>query len=312
MHDERGNVDPVKASETPVARGSGASKKRPLAMGENTPIQSKKAKSVSAGADMSPVPTFHQQQPSPEARAQHLRTVSHEDSFEAQMAEAPMSDHNHGHDYPQDHQLSRETLAPLDPSLFAYAPGNENSSWASNNYSYPATERPHLYQMQSLEQIASEVLDMNADYQDHSESRPNSKDLGSAHLPHGLPVDAAEAEENVDSGVSLPGSDSAENNGSQARKEDAADMTTEHSTALAAYQAPGPEDVKAAHASHDTQNNSTSSIPLYRPPAPLSQSPEQSRRLPNGVSHGSPPQTNGHQRKSSSMVQPAGLTAGQS
>ncbi|EME81126.1 uncharacterized protein MYCFIDRAFT_104451, partial [Pseudocercospora fijiensis CIRAD86] len=41
VHDENGNVDPIKAAETPVPRGSNASKKRPPGE-ESTPIQPKK------------------------------------------------------------------------------------------------------------------------------------------------------------------------------------------------------------------------------------------------------------------------------
>jgi len=299
VHDEQGNVDPVKASETPVSRGSGPSKKRPLASGENTPIQSKKAKSVSADVGMSPLPVFHQQHDSPEM---HLPTSPNDETFQAQMADTRPSELSNGHSYPQNNQLEHhESHEPLDPSLFAYSTANDNSSYGASNYSYPATERPHLYQMQSLEQIASEVLDMNADYQDQNDAQPVSNDAG----PHRLPKDSADADGSVDSGVSLPGSENMEHKG------DAADMTMEHSAALAAYQVPGQSDSKAmpqpttehsaevinssaVEAPQNAQNNSINSLPLYRPPAPLSQSPEQSRRLPNGVPNGSPAKPTGH------------------
>lgn len=252
---------------------------------------------------MSPVPVFHQQQASPEMQMHHLPTSPNEVSFQAQMAVPRPEELSNGHSYPQENHFEQhESHAPLDPTLFAYSTTADNSSYGANNYSYTATERPHLYQMQSLEQIASEVLDMNADYQDHNESH---KEVGSVPMPHGLPTDPADADGSVDSGVSLPGSENVEHKG------DAADMTTEHSAALAAYQIPGHDESKSApqpagggvekvagagavEAPHNAQTNSIGSLPLYRPPAPLSQSPEQSRCLPNGVLNGSSAYTDGH------------------
>lgn len=319
MHDENGNVDPVKASETPVARGSGASRKRPLMPDVATPIQSKRPKSDSAGADMSPVPVFAQQQASPILQAHQLHAPSNGESYQAHISEAQIAAPN-GHTYPQHHQLEQHGgHAPMDP-IFTYPASTDNGSYGASNYSYPTTEKPHLYQIQSLEQIASEVLDMNADYQDEAQS--SSKEIGSAPVPHGY-MDAPDADESVDSGVSLPGSENMENNGTYSQKQDAADMTNEQSAALAAYQVPDHDDAKAAprpvaepsteradaidvQASPSAQHNGTSSLPLYRPPAPLSQSPEQSKRLPNGTAPESPAQTNGHKRKRSSMSQTSG------
>lgn len=307
-------MDPVKASETPVARGSGVSKKRSLLPDDNTPIQSKKAKSISAGAEASPVPMFHQQHASPDLHAQQMHASSSGEPYQAHMAEAQLAAPSNGHAYHQHHQLEEHDNAALEP-MFAFPAHTDTSSYVPHvphvphSYSFAASERP--YMMQSLEQIASEVLDMNADYQDHHEAQP----MNSAPMPHGLPMDRPDADESIDSGVSLPGSESMEVNGTHSYKEDAADMTNEQSSALAAYQVPGQGDAKAAEHSSETaasiaaqalstaQNPSISSLPLFRPPAPLSQSPEQSRRLPNGIGQESPVQTNGHKRKRSSMSQ---------
>lgn len=315
MHDENGNVDPVKASETPVARGSGASKKRPLMADEATPIQSKKAKSVDATGDHSPVPMFHQQQASSVLHAHQLHASPREAPYQRQNGEAQMASPN-GHTYPLHHRIEQHAgHAPLDPGLFAYPATSEGGSYGSNSYTYSVSERPHLYQMQSLEQIASEVLDMNAHYQDQQEVQSDSKDSSNATTTHGLPMGSPGAGGSVDSGVSLPES---EHNGKFPPEEEPTDMTNEQSAALIAYTATNEDDANTIprpsdeasletanttirRASGEPRSNTTSTLPSHRPPAPLSQSSDQFKCLPNGNVSQTTPEINSHKRKRNPM-----------
>lgn len=202
--------------------------------------------------------------------------------------------------------------------MFAYESHSENNSYPVENYPYPTPERPHLYPLQSLEQIASEVLEMNPDYQDQPEMHHTSKEVENARMLHGLPslpIDSPDADESVDSGVSLP-----EHNGTH-QKEEVVDMTKAQSAALAAYHTLDRDDVKTAPPSVvatvgsdvalaaqrlPNANHSTNNLPLYKPPAPLSQSPEQSRRVPNGDINEMPSQSTDHKRKRSSMSESNG------
>lgn len=226
---------------------------------------------------------------------------------------------------PQPQQHQPQTQPPIDPNLFGYAEATDHVS-----YAYPAAERPPLYQLPSLEQIANEVLDMNGrsyeDYQDadfiaQDQQEPHTNGFeydhhGSVTMSNGQTVNESNRpDESVDSAISLPGSEAAEQNEKQSQEvnvtnpaiaessleQPAAHIVDADTIAVArpasqgksfevdtSTSRPSIEDLTSpSQTSPAAQRNSVTSLPLYRPPAPLSQSPEQTKRQPligNGVS----------------------------
>lgn len=156
--------------------------------------------------------------------------------------------------------------------------------------------------------------------QDQQEPQTNGFQTGTATTSNGLAVtDPSRADESVDSAVSLPGSDVAEQNEKQTQQTGAVDPSSNeqpvHEPAqssdldtiavarAASQQVPqqdgdlvGQNSIEVGEPAESNPVSQTSpvghksnvnSLPLYRPPAPLSQSPELSKRqplLPNGVS----------------------------
>ncbi|KAM0719306.1 hypothetical protein Q7P37_005211 [Cladosporium fusiforme] len=193
IHDESGNVDPVKAAESPIPRGSVASKKRTAEDG--SPLDAnKRLKPAEPGLSPAPTsmqgmngifkPSGQQQTPSksvtppkapPEVYhklpGQFYRPSSSEGHHE-QQPDSKFQDHQQtqNHQQPQHHNLQPHGSAPpIDPSLFSMypEPSSNNSgpfSGSTQPYNMPdhsSAERPPLYALPSLEQIATEVLDMN-------------------------------------------------------------------------------------------------------------------------------------------------------
>ena len=160
--------------------------------------------------------------------------------------------------------------------------------------------------MPSLEDLAKEVLDMNG-------SEP--QDQGQTALERNLHLfqnadtspmangDPPKPDESVDSAISLPVHEGPTQNGLPNGHHIAAD--NEETPAQPSIE---PSDPKAAAAqAPDARPQSSASksgaegLPLYQPPAPVSQSPEVSKRQPvltNGVHHASPTaETYGIKRK---------------
>ncbi|KAI7166533.1 hypothetical protein KC324_g12030 [Hortaea werneckii] len=143
----------------------------------------------------------------------------------------------------------------------------------AQNYDYP-----------SLEQIANEVLDMNGRvHEDYIDAQLNA--LPFQRLANGaaaIPNYHSKPDGSVDSAVSLPNSDSFENSkitgdrtvDDRLRDALAGQTSAEIGNGLPAV-APSVETNGASQHSPIVEG-----LPLYRPPAPLSQSPEQSRRQP--------------------------------
>jgi F-box/leucine-rich repeat protein 10/11 len=295
VHDENGNVDPIKASENPVPRASATSKKRPG--DENTPVQPKKKRvSSSLGDGISPGANFaegHTNGTAPPPQ-HHVPNCDYRPSAQqTQMA-------------PQ----TTDTHAPaLDPNLFAYSDMAQNGGYADNNkYNYPAPQqRPQMYQYESLEQIASQVLDMNGnsneDYH-HSEQTADHiqvQQMTNGQSKHDGQIEVEKVDGSVDSGVSLPGSEGEQKDDVVVEQPDLnADQSTFkienelHAQPNGVTEAHSTSGTTEKHVDFDsdptthTRNPSMPSLPLYRPPAPLSQSPELARRLPvssNGVAN---------------------------
>lgn len=225
---------------------------------------------------------------------------------------------------PQSQQTQPQTQPPIDPNLFGYAEATDHVA-----YAYPAAERPPLYQLPSLEQIANEVLDMNGrsyeDYQDPSfisqdQQGPHANGFEYDHhesvsMPNGQTMNESNRpDESVDSAISLPGSEGAEPHEKQpqevrvmdsaradlsfqqppAHSADADTMAVakpapnaRHFENDASTSRPSIEDRSSpSQTSPAAHRSNANSLPLYRPPAPLSQSPEQTKRQPligNGV-----------------------------
>ena len=217
---------------------------------------------------------------------------------------------------------------PIDPSLFAMYPEPEqNGAYDDSRYPYPTTEQPQPYNapqpayfIPSLEQIANEVLvDMNGN--EYQEPGSNAEQLDSkehvrllngadtAPMPNG---ETKPNESSADSAVSLPNSEVLEQNGAEAMDHPAQHISdartnnesshaavAEHHELPPAHQSIEADTIQANHeptspltaasTSPTAAKGSVSNLPLFQPPAPLSQSPETAKRqplMPNGVSHG--------------------------
>lgn len=384
IHDESGNVDPIKAAETPVPRGSVASKKRTAEEGdEGTPSQpNKKLKTISpvrssnsqppstatqhpptANGSLHKLPpageVHHQTTAGPSGYHQHSPAINgyhqpstapsgyHPDHHQSpapngyhQASSPPQNSHvpstsSREQNTPQAPQEAQQSHAPIDPSLFAYSEETNHSAYPDpsshsayqpTTYPYPATERPRLYQLPSLEQIASDVLNFEdgpeQDYQaqQHHDAEPhvhvyNPSDLGA--MPNGLPTsDSAKPDESADSAISLPGSELSDHDAKQADpsepsleqiapEADAKPIAVHHGSPIAqpSSQANATISTSIEQASPAARKNSVGAVPLYQPPAPPSQSPEQVKRMPhlvNGGMNSSPKSAMSNKRKRNS------------
>ncbi|KAK4548729.1 hypothetical protein LTR36_008502 [Oleoguttula mirabilis] len=309
VHDEVGNVDPVKASETPIPRGSVPSKKR--SFGEDgSPMQIKK-------------PKLNDSQPPPRSQAgtagvlmpQH---VSHGVAHPPPVRPASRPPPPVINEPPPDPQQQPE----IDPSLFSvYPEPAEQGSYSNHSYPYPTTEQAQTngYEYPSLEQIANEVLDMNGrGHEDYIDAQLNALPYQPPHNPHvnvhvyeahdTAPMSNALAkpDESVDSAIFLPNAESMDQATSTARNRDRSvderlmdALTADSGTGVyhgIPFVQPSVETNGTNHVEptgpvptfHQTlgPKNDASGLPLYRPPAPVSQSPEQTKRQPVSLVNG--------------------------
>ncbi|KAK3072063.1 JmjC domain-containing histone demethylation protein 1 [Teratosphaeriaceae sp. CCFEE 6253] len=307
VHDDSGNVDPVKAAETPVPRGSNT---KPRLSSEDGSPQAVKM----PNADGAPhqggtagilMPQKHRANPSP--------------SYQSHPSEPPRIVHHP----PEDDQQPE-----IDPSLFSYPEPGDNDAYTNHNYPYPEAEQSHPYAsgFPSLEQIASEVLDMNgrADEGDFIDRQLNALAYERLNGPQkaspyygngGRPGSSgAKATHSVDSAVSFPDAGMLHQDGADHDLERSVDDRLREALALDEMPMYGLPPVSASvetngyangviHAEpappeHVNEDPSTAArsepnaLPLYQPPAPLSVSPEQTKRLPV---------TNGHATANSSQ-----------
>ena len=319
VHDENGNVDPVKAAETPVPRGSAGPKKRPGEVG--SPLEIKKIKSAEDTQQPPPRPQAGQAgvlMPHPASR-----TPSQQSSTKSQQERPPPPVIN---EPPQDPQQPE-----IDPNLFAAYPDPAGQSQFTNqSYPYPVVEQAQAqgYDYPSLEQIANEVLDMGGSrHEDYIDAQLNALPFQRREPQHQVQVhhtnddtpmlnDHPKPDGSVDSAVSLPNSENFE----QGKPAPDVVRTVDDRLrdALAGGGAGGefhddPHIVQpsvettvktdingARHGSPPTSKHDVSGLPLYRPPAPLSQSPELMKRQPTMATNGTA-DTSTQKRKSDAM-----------
>ncbi|SMR56327.1 unnamed protein product [Zymoseptoria tritici ST99CH_3D1] len=317
VHDEQGNVDPTKAMESPVPRASASAKKRPANGDASTPAQPKKKRvSTTPGVGTTPDPNFQTMHMTGSAPQQHQHVMNGDfkPAMQQDQSSAPT-------EYSQHPLPNSDQHAPaLDPSLFAYAEVDQNGGYTDNNYNYAAPQRPQMYQYESLEQIASQVLDMNGD-QNGAEESAGIEQLSNGQSGLDEKFDATNPDGSVDSGISLPGSDSGHKDDASTHEtaedrqssngDHAATVDTGAETSSSQLNGTGAHlSVERADSdpSFDSQDTSLPTLPLYHPPAPVSQSPELSRRqpiLPNGSPNGE-----STKRKRGSMSQTSGAGKG--
>ncbi|CAK1366799.1 unnamed protein product [Cercospora beticola] len=279
VHDENGNVDPVKAAETPVPRGSVASKKHSVD-GDGTPAQIKKKPKASSPSNpiplapaisqqtnashSSPQPDFHQSIENGSAYPSHSY-------HSTPMNSGSPSQHSHA-----SHEHHHTSQTPLDPHLYAYPEpeANDHDQFAANAFPYSQAERPPLYQLPSLEQIANEVLDMNGDYcptENVHVYKP--EDIGASS--------SSKQDEAADSAISIPGSEASD---VKPVPNEETESTTVQPTIESIATTNDRLTTPVPAASPALQKTAVSDLPLYRPPAPMSASPGQTRRpLANGL-----------------------------
>ena len=217
----------------------------------------------------------------------------------------------------------------VDPELFAPYPHSEtNGTYGDHNYDFhhdmPAQpyHMPNGYQIPSLEQIASEVLDMSGNEpQEHDPLLPDGLDRIRAFnaddvivsMPNGLHQSDGKPDGSVDSAVSLPvdGAQEAEQDGSEGVAANGeADARESHGVAalpkggVVPNGLPTPlpsseesviqpqrkdatslETTDASASTTGTKKDNASDLPLWSPPAPLLQSPSSAKKqdVTNGV-----------------------------
>lgn len=218
---------------------------------------------------------------------------------------------------PREQQPEQEEQPPIDPSLISmYPEPQDNGPYGDGHYSYPTNAQaqnynllPQSYNMPSLEQIANEVLvDMNGnEYHDQNAQHPNPREHGhvfespdAAPLPNGH----SKPDESVDSAVSLPTTEVLEQKTSETTHPKAQEQPkTEADIESRLVHALSNSGLPPAHPSIETNGvqvsneptspdrpkSGASNLPLYQPPAPLSQSPDSIKRqpvMPNGINQG--------------------------
>lgn len=220
---------------------------------------------------------------------------------------------------------------PIDPSLTsAYPDPDDPNAYANGSYPFPTNERPQLYTLPSLEQIATEVLDMDGkgggvplDSGLAAIEEFNSRKDDDIHVYHAIANGAAtngstavfteagdHLDGSVDSGVSLPANGvsyedtkSHEPEERQPNGESPVEIRHElpdHPTSNGwadGVQRSHPTDEAVTGAAPGARRNSLASIPMYQPPAAVMQSPEQTKPSLNGIAIASPAPTSPSKRK---------------
>lgn len=229
--------------------------------------------------------------------------------------------------------MRQQSPNQIDPNLFSlYTNDDSNEPYHDNThyqpqYSFPSHEQAQpyhhqshaaAYQLQSLEQIASEVLDMDGDdAPDRTETA--LVNAMQAFNNSGLPVTNGNGhppkpDESVDSAVALPRMDPefVEQNGvtNGAVKENGIEAkhdlptSSEFPTTEPSAQTNGirPTSQPDARPQSSASKSGFDSLPLYQPPAPVSVSPEVSKRQP-ALTNGNIPhaESNGQKRKRDSL-----------
>ncbi|WPH00552.1 Putative zn(2)-C6 fungal-type DNA-binding domain, Zinc finger, PHD-type, JmjC [Acrodontium crateriforme] len=289
VHDENGNVDPVKAAETPIPRGSVPSKKRQSFDDQNPSQVVKKQKSVDFDR---PPPPYHM--PTPESSASAV--FSQAPTFQSNVATSDRTE-------PLPSRSHEPTQPPIDPSLFSLYSEPSDNGYANSHYPYHGHEQQQTFAFPSLEQIANEVLDMDGKHHDDPPEKSANglpPQVSAAHAADDLVQSIIDKTDgSVDSAVSLLTAESAE-----AIAKASANGTNKATSSLEVKQPEAHVDPALHTGSSASENQAASNktevnnLPLYRPPAPLSVSPELSKRRPSMNGFGS---TTPHKRKRDSV-----------
>lgn len=161
-------MDPIKAAETPVPRGSVASKKRQLTEGRESPQTGAMKKPKIEPSQQTAMPYAAPQdhaQPEFSVHMHNGAAAPMGPSFQPNMMMSSSGPNGSvsAHDQPQ-----------IDPSLFSMYPEPPDANSSSvNGQPYHGLEKQELYNaynLPSLEQIANEVLDMNGRHTDYDPS----------------------------------------------------------------------------------------------------------------------------------------------
>ena len=254
-------------------------------------------------------------------------------------------EHHHHQSPPTDpnpqHRARNGSAPPIDPSLFSmHSEFTQPNPHPSHSY-YPvqssSAERPALYALPSLEQIANDVLDMDGRGDEGAEAglaaiqafnRQQQHEFVHAYPQQSFEQQAAheasQPDGSVDSGVSMsaPETDLKEpplTNGhaDTANPIDQAAETQAPQTeeiilhhGLPALPTTSQEEttVKTATSPSADRRSSFAQIPFYQPPAPSVKSPEMTRAQPNGTTAASPASPNKRKRESFSFSSPNKIT----
>ncbi|QIW99613.1 hypothetical protein AMS68_005131 [Peltaster fructicola] len=262
IHDEQGNVDPVKAAETPIPRASPAVRKRHSEDSLNS--EGKKVKIASAIPPQAGVlgvlrPANYKRQSPIQSEWSSASPTSD------QLVRTPLDAST-----PNSH-----ASLPIDPSLTSAYPDPGHAHLHDLHYSYSAPARPGLISLPSLEEIATEVLDMDAGERAEAET-----DLA-----------AIQQFNRLGNATELVGTFSTIN--FDGAKSVSADKSQEQRTGGTAEISPE----QAAHA-----KKSSVDIPMYKPPP--SKSPELTRAKLSGAGLPLTPRSNEERKDGAALTSP--------
>lgn len=234
------------------------------------------------------------------------------------------------------HRASNGSAPPIDPSLFSmHSQFSQPNPYPSHSY-YPdhttPAERPLLYALPSLEQIANDVLDMDGRGDEGTEVGLAAIAAFNAQqqheFVHAYPQQSLEQQEaheasqpdgSVDSGVSMSApetdqKDAALTNGHadvspivepESKAPEADEIVVHHELPAAPVTTQEDNTVPTVTSPSADRRSSFAQIPLYQPPAPPVKSPEMTRAQPNGTATAaSPSSPNKRKRESISFSSP--------
>lgn len=320
IHDENGNVDAAKAAEPPVPRGSAPNKKRENGE-DGSPMPAKKARQASSpNSQAQPRPVEMQQHGTPFGQLRPQPISYQPRSQQQQRPPEPSLRQPQQTAQPPPPPQQQQHQNQIDPNLFSLYTQDQDVQFHDHHYPYPGTDQPQPYHQRpqssgynipSLEQIANEVLVDMSGPEPHDGQTALERNLhlfqnaDTAPMANGYPP---KPDESVDSAISLPTTEVPKPNG---MPNGLANVHYDETAAEGSAPQPSIEPAEPKSAppppQHDARPQSSTSksgveaLPLYQPPAPVSLSPEVTKRQPaltNGAAHASPPaETNGIKRK---------------
>lgn len=312
-------MDPVKASETPVPRGTFSTKKRPGEDGSPTQIKKQKRDS-DPGQPYSPIQPIHQAPMQGHGVLKPLLVPNGNGPSHRPNMSTSNGEHQQQAALPSQQPQQQP---PIDPNLFTmYSEPDQSTRYGDSRYQYsngeqtqPYHQPQSMYQIPSLEQIANEVLvDMNGNEPQDQGFRFQHPTVNEGFHPvdgadtASMPNGTTKMSTSVDSAVSLPNAGVPGQTNATSHRLSGAEPLDIPANGLSAedmavlnhlpHAHPSIEtkhartdgNTTSSHTAPSTSPNSTkvdvSSLPLYQPPAPPSRSPDALRRqppTPNGI-----------------------------